>query len=110
MTDALDASVAYINLDSSLGNGVVAFSRNATQHRYFNTFGEPLAGWVVVRDSNSGRFIHFPQIEDGAVAAITEASASGGKITSSTRNGTVTISSGDLSGKGLLWTVEPFSD
>ncbi|KAK2872075.1 hypothetical protein FQN49_002577 [Arthroderma sp. PD_2] len=110
LTDALDSSVAYLNLDSSLGNGVVAFSRNETQHWLFKAVGDLLSGWHVVRDSNSARFIQFPKFEEGAVAVVTESSVSSAKIDSSTGNGTYTISSGDLNGKGLLWTVEPFSD
>ncbi|EFR04988.1 hypothetical protein MGYG_07991 [Nannizzia gypsea CBS 118893] len=109
LIDAIDSSVGYLNLDSSIGNGVVAFSRNKMHHWDFRYIGDSLSGWHVVRDSNSTRFIQFPEYEEGAIAAVTESSVSAVRIMS-IRKGVYMISSGELSGKGLLWTVEPFSD
>ncbi|KAM5437010.1 hypothetical protein MferCBS31731_005665 [Microsporum ferrugineum] len=109
LTDALDSSVAYLNLDSSLGDGVIAFSRGKTHHWNFKPIGRLFAGWHIVRDRQSTRFIRFPKYEDGAVATVTESSVSAIKITPNS-HGTYSITSGDPSEKGLLWTVEPFSD
>ncbi|KAF3492145.1 uncharacterized protein GIQ15_01662 [Arthroderma uncinatum] len=63
----------------------------------------------IIRDSKSTRFIHFPELKDGAVATFSETAATLFEVIFSP-NAVFNISASYTEGDGILaWTTEPYS-